>query len=260
MAKCIPVVCLSRDSKISHNDNLTVSDQLIDKNNNLDPFNAILKNAYITGYVFSLGEKNYAFNSDIDGKEYSFNTIDLREVGYYIKWVKPCKVKLFYEGKSSFVYCSYKNSIHEAIADNQQAAERVPGERSEKLADGGKSNKHKTIYYNFYKPKGCFMDKVRWLVWIGVLIVTSKIGYDYYIFYTAELPLRYTAIADHILKHKKSDIFAFHAHNFMEDKDISNKELDKLISIAVDETGIFQMKNSTKLNLKQSKQILEDVL
>jgi len=117
---------LSRDSKIGDNDNLAVSDQLIDKNHNLDPYNAILKNAYITGYVFSLGEKNYVFNSDIDGKEYSFNTIDLREVGYYIKWVKPCKVKLFYEGKSSFVYCSYKNSIHETSTDNQQAAERVP--------------------------------------------------------------------------------------------------------------------------------------
>jgi len=51
-----------------HSALLFVTYQRIDKNHNLDPFNAILKNAYITDYVFSLGEKNYAFNSDIDGK------------------------------------------------------------------------------------------------------------------------------------------------------------------------------------------------
>lgn len=124
-------VSINSNAKTGNNDNLTVSNQLIDKNHNLDPYNDILKNAFITGSVFSLREANYSFSSDIQGSEFSFNSIDLRDVGYRVKWVKPCKAKIFFEGKSSYIYCSYKNSIHETLADNQQAAERVPTERSE---------------------------------------------------------------------------------------------------------------------------------
>lgn len=119
-------VSINSNAKTGNNDNLTVSNQLIDKNHNLDPYNDILKNAFITGSVFSLREANYSFSSDIQGSEFSFNSIDLRDVGYRVKWVKPCKAKIFFEGKSSYIYCSYKNSIHETLADNQQAAERVP--------------------------------------------------------------------------------------------------------------------------------------
>lgn len=115
---------LNGNSKVANNASVDVPVQLIDKNHNLDPYNDILKNAYITGSVFSLREANYSFSSDIQGSEFSFNSIDLREVGYLVKWVKPCKAKVYFEGKSSFIYCSYKNSIREALADNQQAAER----------------------------------------------------------------------------------------------------------------------------------------
>ncbi|SFB90519.1 zonular occludens toxin domain-containing protein [Pseudoalteromonas denitrificans] len=114
------------NSQVVNNDSVTLSNQLIDKNPHLDPYHAILKNAYITGSSFSIREKNYAFNSDIDGVEYSFNSMDLRELGYYVKPIKPCKAKLIFNGRSSFVYCSYKNSFLDVIADNQQATERVP--------------------------------------------------------------------------------------------------------------------------------------
>lgn len=112
--------------KANSDGNITLPDKLIHKANDLDPYNAILQNAYITGSVYSLIEKHYSFKSNIGEDEFSFNTIDLRDVGYKVRWVKPCKAKLSFEGKSSFIYCSYKNSIREALADNQQATERVP--------------------------------------------------------------------------------------------------------------------------------------
>jgi len=46
----------------------------------------------------------------------------------------------------------------------------------------------------------------------------------------------------------------------MEDGVISDEELKKLGSIAVVESGIFEMEVETKLNLEQSKQLLLDVL
>jgi len=104
------------------------------------------------------------------------------------------------------------------------------------------------------------MDKVRLLVWTSALIVTMKIGYDNHVFNSQDSPSRYTSIASHILLQRNSEMFTHHVYVFMNDNNISNGEFDELISIAVDESGLFKMNVEKKLDLKQSKQLLSDVL
>jgi zona occludens toxin len=117
---------LNHNRKTAHNDSIALSNQLINKNTDLDPLNELLQNAYITGSVYSVVERFYSFKSTIGKTEHTFSTLDLHDMGYEVKWIRPCKASITFENRTSFFYCSHKSFAVEAIADNQQATERVP--------------------------------------------------------------------------------------------------------------------------------------
>ena len=63
-----------------------------------------LKGVVITGSVYSKKEKLYTFHNG----RFSFNTMDLMDMGIYVRWLKPCKASIEQGLHKLIVYCSMK--------------------------------------------------------------------------------------------------------------------------------------------------------
>jgi zona occludens toxin len=75
-------------------------------NNIVDTKVSFLKNAFITGSVYSTAEKIYSFQVNDKDKVYSFTSIDLLDFGYSVKWVSKCQALIKTSTSTFSIYCS----------------------------------------------------------------------------------------------------------------------------------------------------------
>ncbi len=88
--------------------NLNISDVRTRKVSSLDSF---LHSTYITGSVYSTNEKHYTFEANHSGNDLSFSSLDLKDFGYSVKWIKPCKASITRADETLYIYCSTNNLL-----------------------------------------------------------------------------------------------------------------------------------------------------
>jgi len=100
-------------SQVNRIDNLAVPNQQPTKNSVLEPF---LKNTFITGSVHSTKEKHYTFESKYKEQQITFSSLDLQDMGYKIKWVRPCKASITRDSITTYLYCSYNTFVQTSVS------------------------------------------------------------------------------------------------------------------------------------------------
>jgi zona occludens toxin len=69
----------------------------------------------IVGSTWSTNEKIYIF----DTGQYQIASYELKDIGYTVRWIKPCKAKLVYKDYEQTVYCSFKRDKYQNVSQEQ---------------------------------------------------------------------------------------------------------------------------------------------
>lgn len=98
----------------------TVSTDNLDVSNNKFVQDDFLNSAYITGSVYSTdSDKVYTFEANYKNRELYFTTMDLQDMGYDVRWIKPCKAAVINNNRTSYIYCS-SNTFIKQFNDEQE--------------------------------------------------------------------------------------------------------------------------------------------
>ena len=89
---------------------------------------SFLTTSYITGSVHSSLEKLYTFAANKLDNDMAFSSLDLRDFGYSVKWIKPCKANISRGQFSIYVYCSANNFIVREVVNNEDDKQRTSEE------------------------------------------------------------------------------------------------------------------------------------
>lgn len=113
-------------SKVVDNASIDSSGQLFGRSDDIEinPYLSRFNDVFVTGSFVTTGRNGvfYIFSAfDDDSNEYSFNSDDLKEVGYYVKRISDCVVDVTYNKVKHRLYCSLSPVDNSPVIEQQES-------------------------------------------------------------------------------------------------------------------------------------------
>jgi len=107
---------LGNNKMVAQNDSGKVSRSSVDvvlnkQSDQVHVLDGFVTSSFITGSVYSSEDKIYSFHSNFRNQIINFTTLDLEDLGYKVKWIKPCKAEISRQLVNHYIYCTHTTFI-----------------------------------------------------------------------------------------------------------------------------------------------------